>query len=222
MTTQVETSQPKQTAVRWWKTLSILAILGAAIATSLIVDFVKNSPSPGLHISTIATCLLIALAVMVGLRGDWRGLATLAILAAGGACVTLAFLVNFIRDLPAESVAVPSLLLFTALATVASAGGAVIASAKTKGKGPSSKITWQNNGITLLGVLASALAFNLPSEVAFWIGWLIIAITLWTVWPVWDTADQVARLQSQVSEVEGQLENANQSGPPSASEGEAR
>lgn len=222
MTTQVETSQPKTAAVHSWRALSILTILGAAITTSLIVDFVKNSPSPGLYISTVTTCLLLALAVMIGLRGDWRGLAILAVLAAGGGVVTLGFVVNFIQNLPAKSLAVPFLLVFTSFATVFLAAAAVIASAFTKGKGPSSKITWKDNGITLLGVLASALAFNLPPEVGPWIGWPIIAATLWTVWPVWDTTDQVTRLQVQVSELKDQLKKTNQSGSPAGSEGESR
>ncbi|MFK0042264.1 hypothetical protein ACIQTW_20710 [Paenarthrobacter sp. NPDC090517] len=219
---QVETSQPKPAAVRWWRALSILAILGAAITTSLIVDFVKNSPSPGLYISTVTTCLLIALAVMIGLRGDWRGLAALAILAAGGGVVTLGFVVDFIQNLPAKSLTVPSQLVFTTFATVFLAAAAVIASAFTKGEGPSSKITWTNNGITLLGVLASALAFNLPPEFGPWIGWPIIAATLWTVWPVFDTADQITRLQIQVSELKDQLKKANRSVPSSANEGETQ
>ncbi|MFF2842426.1 hypothetical protein [Paenarthrobacter sp. NPDC057981] len=75
-------------------------------------------------------------------------------------------------------------------------GGIGIAIFRVK-RTPNHEITWSRNGLTILGVFASALAFNFPPSwrtgwdvVPLWstlIGWIFIVLSLAVLEPIWKT-----------------------------------
>jgi hypothetical protein len=82
-------------------------------------------------------------------------------------------------------------------------------------------ITLTKNGISLIGVAGSALAFNFPSSwltgvdwVPLWstaIGWFLIAITLVSLEPIWKseakTADGIADLELEILRLQEEVKN---------------
>ncbi|ABK05670.1 hypothetical protein Arth_4501 (plasmid) [Arthrobacter sp. FB24] len=135
-------------------------------------------------------------------------------------CAAVAFsvLVNMIAD-PSHSQGLVSWLwLWLILAVASGALGIYIHRVK---RTPNHKITWTRNGLTILSVFASAIAFNFPPSwktpldaVPLWstlIGWIFIFLSLALLEPIWkaETKDKAEIKALRLEIVKLKLEAAN-------------
>ncbi|KQQ96391.1 hypothetical protein ASF72_01650 [Arthrobacter sp. Leaf141] len=134
------------------------------------------------------------------------------------AAVALSILVNIIGD-PKNSGGHSGWFIGWGIFGILSAIVSVAVFLATKHDNPT--ITLTRNGISLLGVAGSALAFNFPASwltgigwVPLWstaIGWVLISITLLSLEPIWKidakTANGIADLELEILKLQEEVQN---------------
>ncbi|MBA4101745.1 MAG: hypothetical protein C0488_05870 [Arthrobacter sp.] len=196
----------------WFRWLGIAAMSGAVVTTSLVADFAKNSPYPWLVIAASATCLFLSLTLVVGLRKGGQGLILLVVLTLLSAAGTTWYAVQeFAHKSAPEASPVSRWFWVTVSGTIAVAVAAVTVFMSKRKDLYNPKITLTKNGLSLILVLLSALAFSLPADWGPPIGWFIIAATMGSLGPIWKSeaqaADEIEALELEILSLQNQVKN---------------
>lgn len=188
----------------WFHRTGILALLGAALTANFVVEYAVNSGTPIMVASALLTALFLSLVIVVWNRAGSIVLILLSALTLVGAVVTY---LQAPTVLAAPRLPDPSPWLWFSLALTIFAALLTLglwAMYKTTIYNP--EITPIRNGITLIGVLASAVAFNLDPKLGPWIGWPVIVVTLFSLEPIWsseaETDDLIAELRADIERLE--------------------
>ncbi|WP_427175257.1 hypothetical protein [Arthrobacter sp. 92] len=176
----------------WFRWLGVAAMSGAVVTTGLVADFAKSSPYPWLIIAASATCLFLSLTLVVGLRKGGRGLVLLFVLTVLSAVGTWYAVQEFAHKFASGAIPVSQWFWVTSSGTIAVAVVAVTLFICKRKDLYNPKITLTKNGLSLILVLLSALAFSLPDKWGPPIGWIIIAATMISLGPIWKSEAQAA------------------------------
>ncbi|GGH99439.1 hypothetical protein ACFFGR_15040 [Arthrobacter liuii] len=191
----------------WFHRTGIMALFGTALTANFVVEYINQrsvTPAAPMVILALVTALLLSLIIVVWDRAGEKFLIVLIFVTP-----VAAFLTAFqSRDLlAAPALPRPSLALMFSLAfTVVAAALTFILWGIYGGRVYNPEITPVQNGITLFGVLLSAIAFNLDPKLGPWIGWPIIAVTLFSLAPIWkgeaEIKSQIAGLERTIKRLE--------------------
>jgi hypothetical protein len=188
----------------WFHRTGIISLFGAALTANFVVEFAMKSGAPLMVTFALLTALFLSLVIVVWDRAGAKTLILMSVLTLAGAVLTSMQVPSILTAprLPDPSLALWVSLVFTivaALLTLALWG-------KYGEKIYNPEITPVQNGITLIGVLLSALAFNLDSSWGPWIGWPVIGVTLFSLAPIWrseaEMQDQIAELRRTIARLE--------------------
>jgi hypothetical protein len=193
----------------WFHATGILALLGAALTANFVVDYAKQSPAPLLVATVLITALLLSLVIVVWNRNGHPMLRWMILGTVGGGIATYLQLPSVLNADPFPNLS--PYLVISFWVTVCAALLTVGLGIKFEARIYNPEITPIKNGITLIGVLFSALAFNLDPSWGPWIGWPIIAVTLFSLAPIWrseaEAEAHIAKLQLTINKLENDVKN---------------
>lgn len=198
----------------WFYTLGILTLLGAAITINFVVEFAVDS-QPMLIACASLTAILLSLSFIPSIQKMRGGVIVTLVLAATAAAFTWWQLEDSVRSSAVTIPPIPSHLNFSFGFTILAAILALVLWWKLSGERVyNPQLTLVQNGVTLIGVLASAIAFNLPVSWSFWVGWAIITGTLMWLGPIWKSeaaaAAQLGSLRAKIVELEAEIERSKE------------
>lgn len=195
----------------WFYRLGILALLGAALTINYVVKFAVDS-QPMLIACASLTAILLSLSFIPSIQKMRGGVIVTLVLAVAAAAFTWWQLEDSVRS---SAVTIPPIPFHLNLSFSFTILAAILALVLWKLSGKrvyNPQITLVQNGVTLIGVLASAIAFNLPASWSVGVGWAIIAGTLMWLEPIWKSeaaaATQLGSLRARIVELEAEIERS--------------
>lgn len=193
----------------WFHRAGILALLGTAITVNFIVEFAVKSSAPLLVATALLTALFLSLVIVIWNRSGFKWLIFLLAVTVVAGVVTYLQLPGLLEADPFPDLS-PRLAISFWI-TIAAAILTVALSFIFGQRIYNPELTPIKNGISLFGVLFSALAFNLDPSLGSWIGWTIIAITLFSLEPIWkseaETADEIVDLELEILRLQNEVKN---------------
>lgn len=196
----------------WFFRLGILALLGAAITINYVADLVVDSPVPWLIISASLTAILLSLPFIPSIQKKWWGVLGALVLAVAAAAFTWWQLEDSVQSSADPIPPIPFHLNLSFGLTILAAILALVLWVWSGQRVYNPRITLVQNGVTLIGVVASAIAFNLPASWSDGVGWAIIALTLMWLEPIWKSeaaaAAQLESLKAKIVELEAEIKSA--------------